>query len=182
MSFIIDPYRFASVPATSVTDTFNRADNASSMGNADTGQMWVPNSGTWGISANRAYETGVAGVQATTVVDSGMSDCYVEVTLTTFDDTGLCFRSTDDNNYFLTNGSTLFRKQGGVYGGIGGIGGILSGDVLKVELNGSSIKVYVNGSLALSVTDTFNQTATKHGLRKNGTDVARFDDFSVVPL
>ena len=181
---LVNSYRFASAGASSVTDSFNRADNASTMGNTDTGQTWVPNSGTWGISSNRAYESASApGGQRTTVVDSGMSDCNVQVTFTTYDDTGLCFRSTDDNNHFLNNTSELFRKQSGGYTSLGYFSSTFgSGDVMKVELNGTSIKVYRNGSLVLSATSSFNQTATKHGLRKNGASTSRFDDFSVVPL
>lgn len=41
-----------------VSDSFNRADSASSLGTADTGQVWSSAVGTWGISSNRAYAVG----------------------------------------------------------------------------------------------------------------------------
>lgn len=36
-------------------DSFDRADSATSMGTATTGQVWVASGGTWGISSNQAY-------------------------------------------------------------------------------------------------------------------------------
>jgi len=177
MGLVVDSYRFAA--AAGVTDSFNRADSTTTMGNADTGQTWVPNSGTWGISSNKArLVTGTS--QATTVLDSGLSDCTIEVTLSTFEYSGLCFRSTDDNNHFLTNAGSLSRREGGTFTKINDFSqGFASGDTIKVVLSSSSITVYRNGSSVLSATSSFNQSETFHGLRTNAGTNARFDDFSI---
>lgn len=38
-----------------VFDSFDRADSAVTLGNADTGQAWAVSAGTWGISGGQAY-------------------------------------------------------------------------------------------------------------------------------
>ncbi len=170
-----------------ITDSFNRADNAASMGSADTGQVWVPNSGTWGILGNQAY-TPSAPVQATTVINAGVSDCTVQVTISVAaNGAGLCWRSTDDNNHFLieTGGVTIpcFRKQGGGYTLVGSLAAepaFASGDVLTVVLAGTLCTVKKNGTTLYAFTDAIQSTATRHGLRCNATSVARFDNFSIV--
>lgn len=162
-----------------ITDSFNRASSTTTMGNTDTGETWVPNSGTWGIAIDDQAYASVAS-QSTTVVESGVSDCTVEVTLDVVSDSGLCLRSTDNNNHFVTNATTLFRKQSGSFTAIGTFStGFGSGNVIKAVLSGTSIEIFRNGSSVLSVTSSFNQTATKHGLRSNGANLPRFDDFSI---
>jgi hypothetical protein len=168
-----------------VYDSFDRSNSTTTMGDADTGQTWVPNNGTWGIVSNLAYEvSGTA--QATTVVDSGASNCEIEVVLTTIgigSEANLCFRSTDNNNHFVGNSTTLFRKQSGSFTSLGTFSTAFgNGNVMKVVLNGTSIEVFRNGSSVLSVTSSFNQTATKHGLRTNGSNSARWNDFYVREL
>lgn len=165
-------------PAPRVWDSFNRTDSATLLGSTETGQAWTALSGLWGISGNSAYEVNNTG-QAITVVETGVSDCTVSATLLAIQDTGLCFRVTDNDNNFVTNPSGLFRKQFGAYTHIGSFPSINSGDRLAVVLSGSTITVKVNGTAVLSVTDTFNQTATKHGLRAHNSPLARFDDFEV---
>ena len=54
-----------------VSDSFNRANSASSLGNADTGQAWSSVIGTWGIDANRAYAVGTPGNTWAAAVNSG---------------------------------------------------------------------------------------------------------------
>src|SRR5436853_7315699 len=66
---------------TIVSDTFTRADNAASLGVADTGQAWTSLGGTWGISGNQAY-CPTAALNPLAVVDSGKADCSVQATLT----------------------------------------------------------------------------------------------------
>lgn len=167
-------------PGPLVSDTFNRADSTTSLGTADTGQAWTPLATTvWGIIGNTAYETGNA-AQALAVVETGVSDCTVSVTMPVMGDTGLCFRASDNDNNFVTNPTALYREQSDTgYTLLGSYPQINAGDRLAVVLSGSTITVKVNGAAVLTVTDTFNQTATKHGLRSHNSTAARFDDFEV---
>lgn len=176
---LVNSYRFGGAAFSTITDSFNRANSTTTMGDTDTGQTWVPNSGTWGIENNLAYCLSSPGAQATTVVQSSVSDCTIQFTMAVSGDAGVCFRSTDDNNHFITNNGSLFRKQGGGFTSLGSTGGYANGDVLKVVLSGSSITVYRNGSSVLAVSDSFNSTATKHGLRWNNDSPTRFNDFSI---
>jgi len=41
--------------STSILDSFDRADSATTLGSADTGQAWTAHSSTWGITGNLAY-------------------------------------------------------------------------------------------------------------------------------
>lgn len=179
------PFRLGNrrnVSAFLITDSFNRADSTTTMGSTDTGQTWLPNSGTWGITGNLAYLPSAAGGQNTTVVESSVSDCTVQLTLTTFDDCGACVRSTDDANNFICNNANLFKRVTGSFTSLGAFSsGFTDGNVQAVVLSGTSIIVKQNGTSVLSVTESFNQTATQHGLRANtaGTSAARFNDFSV---
>jgi len=165
-------------PAPVVSDAFNRADSTTTMGNADSGQTWVPNRGTWGISSNRAYCVNSAVGQCSTVIDSGLADCSVQMTVQTTGDVGMCWRSTDDNNHFLGGSGSIYRKQGGGYTLVASGSAVSSGDVIKVVLSGSSHTLTKNGAAWCSFTDSFNSTATKHGIRHHNS-TSFFDDFTV---
>lgn len=167
----------------SITDSFNRASSATIMGNTDTGETWTVLSGTWGISSNTAY-CSVAGVgQSHVVVDSGVSDCTITVTMSALDDGGLCFRAIDDNNLFVmaanAGAAIVYRRTSGGFTAImSPATTFTAGDVTQIVLSGTSIVWNKNGSLIASTTDSQGLTATQHGLRSyfNGT---RFDDFSI---
>lgn len=171
-----------------VSDSFSRDDSLTSLGNADSGHIWVPNSGTWGIDANQGRLVS-ATPQATAVVDSGVADCTISVMFPEVagQSVGLCFRSTDDNNHFVTEvaaaGVGIYRKQAGAFTGIADWATITSaGDVFEIVLSGSSITAKLNGTVLAQVSDAFNATATRHGLRSNNSPAARFDDFKVDSL
>ena len=177
------------------TDAFGRADSTTTLGTTDTGQAWSVLSGTWGISSNAAYEPGAVPVtQHAAVIDSGLSDCVVQVTVPVLSglsgNAGVIFRATDDSNYwrFVIGGATdnnwyFQKKVAGSFSLVGTGAGRATGDVLKVVLGGNTITVFKNGTQMATTTDSFNSTATKHGLANSssssGGTVARFDDFSV---
>lgn len=163
-----------------VSDTFNRADSTTSLGTADTGQVWtVPTTGAvWGISANRAYLTNTT-AQSLAVVETGVADCTVSVTMPVVGDAGLCFRVIDDNNNFVLTASQLYKRVAGSFTAVVTFSTIVAGDRVSVVLSGATIVVKVNGADVASTTDTYNQTATRHGLRSHGATAPRFDDFTV---
>lgn len=172
--------RFAAATGGGITDSFTRADSATTMGTTETGsKTWTPNSGTWGITTNRAY-IAAGGAQLTTIVDAALANCTVEVTIENFVDSGLCFRSTDDSNNLVTNGGNLFKRVAGSFTSLGSFT-YGTGSVIKAVLNGSAIELFQDGVSELSVTEAFNSTATQHGLRVAALNTAnRFDTFSVV--
>lgn len=173
---------------TLVSDTFTRADNASSLGTADTGQAWTAHAGVWGISSNQAYTaTGASNALAT--LDAGVSECSASVTITTPGAGwgGVVLRGSDASNYltaFWSNGSQLFFRK--IVAGVAtdlvtqATRALQAGDVLTVRASGTSLQAIVNGAVILSATDSFNQTATRCGLYTFSSDTAaRFDTFTV---
>lgn len=170
-----------------VSDSFNRANNTSSLGTADSGHVWTALAGTWGIDTNRARKYS-PGAQGYAVIDAGVANGTVQATLQGTVSSGgaggggVAFRMTDANNGWFTeaDGTSgyLYKVAGGGFSIVASYGGWVVGDVVSVVLSGTSIIVKKNGVQVASVTDSFNSTATKHGLRDYGGNI-RLDDFSV---
>jgi len=79
---------------------------------------------------------------------------------------GLVFRYSDDTDYWRAGSATLRKKVSGVWTTVATYSTPCApNDRLQVVLNGSSITVYRNGNNQVaSVTDAFNDTATRHGI------------------
>lgn len=173
--------------STVVSDTFNRTDNSTSLGNTDTGQPWSVIRGTWGILSNAAYPANGCPAPGYAVVDTGKSDGILEVTATVNpQDARVPFRVIDQDNLYWVErkgGSPapyeLDKRVAGVQSFLGSTSGIAAtnGDKIKVVLSGSSIKVYINDKLAISATDSAINS-TKHGIGTWCTGSVRFDNFS----
>ena len=191
----------AAVAVTAITsDGFTGTDGttvggrATDIYNGGTAKTWTTQNGSsWAISGNKLSITSTTTADAIITLDSGVSDCTVQGTFSTNgatadDNPRLYFRFTDMTNHFLVQATDtnyqLFRKMPS-YTLKQSSTGITpaNGDIVKVVLLGSSIQVYINGTLAITDTDTNLTTATKHGFGANG-DTAhmaafRFDDFNV---
>lgn len=186
MQIAIGPSLGAGVGATPlVLDTFTRANNASSLGSAETGQAWTAHVGTWGVGSEMALVGATANALAT--VPAGVSDGLVRVTIATVGaDPGLCFRYSDASNHWrfvYTSGGWFLQKR--VAGSLTTVGtgsaSRAAGDVMEIEARGSLIIARLNGGQLASVTDTFNQSATRHGLATAAASSAsRWDNFRVV--
>ncbi len=194
--------------STGVTDTFNRADNASSLGTADSGQAWTAHGGTWGIASNRAVAPSAAAYNAASL-DAGALLVTVQATIIPTAvggvDIGLCGRVVDNTGYVFLDvsksGSTIvsrtFQKTAGVGGG--GFTALTSSvqisanltDTLLVRLqftSASAGEAFANTPFLSNVwtsLGTFTglnaalQTPTRYGLVGNNSSNVRFDDFSV---
>lgn len=171
---------------TYISDSFNRADSAVSLGSADIGGAWTATTGTWGISSNKGYLVTDAG-QDVAQIDSGVANCTIRCLYSTVgaNSQRLVFRFTDASNFLIcqTEG-TAYKVYKYVAGGFTQLGTYsvtpADGDQIMVVLNGSNIDFYLNGTLRISVSDAFNNTATRHGLGgANNTGAARWEDYSV---
>ncbi|MCM3130945.1 hypothetical protein ACFQ3J_00405 [Paenibacillus provencensis] len=173
-----------------VSDTFNRADNNTSLGTADTGQAWQALSGVFGIVGNTAQLITAAGTTNTAVVDSGISNCVIKATLATNSViTRIAFRVTDATNMIFVQsnqGSSNYQILRVVDNAQTSIATVsrapAAGDEITVNLDGSSIVVLINGTQAMSVTEAFNLTATKHGIGVRNTPSSSIDNFRVEAL
>jgi hypothetical protein len=168
------------LPAANRADTFNRGDDASSPGTpSDGGSAWVVHSGTWGISSNTGYCAAAASPAGMVLESFTLS--------TATGNSGHRIRATDGSNYIDTvilNGYQDFSKyEAGSRTILDDSASALSnGDVMRVRANGTSLKLYRNDVEIISVTSSFNQTATKHGLSAFNSTGPRFDTFSITSL
>lgn len=172
-----------------VADSFTRADDAASLGSADTGGAWTVLAGTWGISGNKAYLPGGAG-DAWAVHDVGRADVDMQVTIagSSAVSQGLAFRvASNGNGYRLAFNSAnvfkIFRVVSGTSTEIAaGPRGGAPGDVVRLLVTGSTFRVYRNGALVLEATDSTYATQTRHGLYGFGSAVVAtrgWDDYTV---
>lgn len=173
-----------------VYDSFNRFNAPASLGTGETGHAWVAADGVWGVDGNTAaFISGGTSNNRTALVNAGVSDCTVSVTLAVAsgaDNPRLVFRATDEANHWLLSGNAfggydLFKKIAGAFTAIGAGGApVTTGDVLSVVLSGNSIDCFVNGASIITASDSYNASATKHGIGCNTGDIDnRWDTFTV---
>ncbi len=172
-----------------VSDSFNRANSASGLGTADTGQTWVADAGIIGIQSNQAYmpNTGTS----ITTINSNVANVAVQFTdVNAAVDTslfvGVVVRYTDTSNYFriVIQQTTLFiqRRQAGTTTTVAQTSITRNAnDVYRIEASSAGITAFQNNVSLLSPADTFNNTATKQGIIMS-TTLARIDNYSVVSL
>jgi len=126
----------------------------------------------------------------TWAIDSGFSDVAVAVDFNGTVPTGGVVARVSSQGWisaFVDNGSIhIVKMQSGSPVFLGSsYEGIAAGQNYRLELraNGSALSAYLNGSLKLSRTDSFNIGATAHGVDwYNGDSGATFDNFEVRPL
>lgn len=168
-----------------VTDTFNRADNTTSLGTTSDGlASWVTyGPSVWGIISNQATcKSGTGGgVSFATVETSVANGTLTAVTNVSFQG-GLVFRVSDALNYWLfTAGGAFFKVIAGSFNSIASVSSTSAGSTLKAVFSGSSISIYQDTTLLASTTDSFNASATQHGIESNQVDgSSRLDSFSFV--
>jgi hypothetical protein len=177
--------------ATSVllsADSFNRANTTVNTGTTDgTGSLdpltWTNQSGTGGINGNAAYSSGGAGI---TTVNLLSGDVTVSISIAVMAgavQAGLVFRCSDGSNYWVLyiapgmNNFTMYKVVATVFTQVGLAHTCAVNDVLKVTCSGSNIQVFQNDTLRENQTDSFNSTATKHGMYF-GDSIFRLDNFS----
>lgn len=175
---------------TSITDTFTRADSASSMGETEAGNAtWQTNGAVWGISSNKAYRVSGSGI---VLVNAGVNDVDVSVTIDTYDgvtnEMGIYFRALLNGTAWMRiiRSGTSFILQKRVSGTTTTIINLVgqtfaNGDVFRVVASDSIIRCYLNGVLKISVSNPHNFNNTYHGFGYGTTQTAgRFDGFTLV--
>jgi len=171
-------------------DTFTRADSASSLGVASSGQTWTTASGTFGISGNKAYLPSDAGSKG--IVDIGISDFKAGVEFSSLNnESWFLFRYVDGNNFFRF-GCTGANAADNRYTCQSVIGGSVvtltlnissntttnlynyvaaANDKVEVECMGRLINLYINGELVAYTTHASLTTATKIGIQASKAGV-----------
>ncbi len=173
------------------TDNFNRTNSASTLNPpSDAGSNYTVGGGTWGIGSNQGYNPASA-TPAAAVLDSGTSDTSIQLTVVVTDDVsdkvGLCARYSDISNHWAfyqdkaANKTRLYKIVATSFVQvIDNAAAPVNGDVLKLTFSGNTWTAYINGAQVGTGTDSFNSTATKHGLwAYTGSPSLRLDNFSI---
>ena len=185
-------------PSYLVHDTFTDTDGVDLSAHTpdvdSVGGGWIDDTTAVEIQSNQA--AGV-GNDASSWIDAGNADVTVEVTRhTPISNRALRLmgRLTDTSNYIYLNISArgtdassfrLFRREAGAGTTIASgtyTVNISSTYNVKLAMSGSSVSAYLDDGTPLTATETFNQTATKHGLlfeRNPGANGGYADDFKV---
>src|SRR5262249_55957028 len=136
---------------TDATDDFNRG---------SLGGNWTTYAGSPTLSGT-ALNAGGYSIRRT--AETFGADHYSEIVITEANTNGLCavVRISDDNNYYYIypNGSGFVQIWKKVAGGFSSVTSQFAatqgaGTTYRLEATGSTIKMYVNGSLITSQTDT----------------------------
>lgn len=169
-------------PTTLISDAFTDTDgtnlSAHSISPTNTpATSWSILSGAFDINSNRARQTGTGTIVA--VVDAGQADVTISCVLrmlSTSDSPAIAFRCSDASNFWIAtlvggatfdlyeyNAATLTQRATTPF-----VHTINTNYTLQVVLSGTSITATVDGGNQITYgSATFNQTATKHGLRSN---------------
>ncbi len=150
------------------------------------GASWSVLAGSFNIQSNRANSANTTTGYA--VFDSGVADCTISCVINgaaTPIGIYVLFRVTDASNFwfaYVAPGGNwiLFKKVAGSNTNVASGTAPGTGDhTVNVTLSGNSISINWDGTNTLSTTDSFNATATKHGIGYDTATGQRWDDFTV---
>lgn len=171
-------------------DSFTRADSATVLGNADTGQTWEILGGTWGITGNKAYESTTTASDRYAVVPTvANGSVSADVVWKTGGKIGLVCRAANNTNFIFgyINGNTQVTLAKVVTSTFTGLGNAaftpVDGTTYKMEIQyvGTSVSLYVNGTKMIGpVTVPELTTNIKSGMFKNAAvNTQTLDNFVV---
>ncbi len=186
-----------------VSDTFNRADSPTSLGTADTGQVWSTFEGEFGILSNTATRfntpTSTSGVA---LIDTGFTEAITKVTLVNVEDLpgaagnmGIIARWFDSSHFYSLTyenffGTTHVLRLKKAQGGTVTIGDqsvvLVNGDTIALGYCGTTFYVYINDVLQYTVNSSYGiPYGTVSGLKSFGGTIGlhvpqtQWDNFSV---
>lgn len=117
-------YGLLSATIVKIQDSFNRTNNAASLGTADTGAVWTNTRGTWGISSNAASTSDAGSTYPLASVSVGKTNNTVSASITN-GGPGVAFWVTDANSWWASSvdynstSSTTTTSSPGCCGGQG---------------------------------------------------------------
>jgi hypothetical protein len=166
-----------------VQDTFTGSDGTALIGRSTEvgSKAWqrYNASNNWTIQGNQAAAS--ASVWDTPFyVDAGVSDGTFTITCAGYISSTqqIFWRIQDNTNYWVLQSKDVYYSVNGTWTKVGAIAAVVTGDIIKVELSGDTHKIYQNGVLQLTVTNSLYNTATKYGFSSNNT-ATRYDDFII---
>lgn len=157
---------------------------------ADTGELWDQYLGVWQRDANGVYISEAAAGWNIAYLDSNAYNCVLEADIVwQGGNAGFVFRMTpDEDNFFVCYIMDWYMELGRVENWVlttldEGEMDLVAGTTyhLKLVLDGDNISFYVDDILKMSAVDTFNQTATRHGIGSSQANTNnRWNNISIV--
>lgn len=159
-------------------DTLARADSATGLGNATSGQTYTQDTGPTnviGISGKRAYNATTSNCRA--LLSVGVADFVYSLRFVSVGagaQAWAIFRATNTANYWrvgVTSGRWTVQKI--TAGNIGDVyvttdAFFADGDQLRIDCRGNRISISVNDIEVFNRIDSYNATATQIGLQMSG--------------
>jgi hypothetical protein len=169
---------FRAPSAQIVYDSFHRADSTSSLGSAETGQLWQTQSSVWGITSNTARFRSSSGGYAA-YFDVGIDDYTIELGVAISTSGGLIWRmQPTGQNYYLWNYGT------GVQAIVSNVATTLvnspysGASIIRVVSNGHYHIGYKDGVQVWTLTDDRYVTGSRAGMRATAAN-SGFNSFSL---
>jgi hypothetical protein len=193
----------ATTTQTVLVDNFTRADSATTVGTAETGQTWqVAGDSVWGITGGQLYMSqigtqadpgGAARPNDAVMVNIGRVAYTMTAKVNVWSNGGVCVAAgaADAQNQINTNPNGVFKRVNGSYGSTTALlafsQGFVDGDTMRIEraANGSGFTFYRDaGSTGTfvsvgTVTITGYETGTWVGLRSRSNTLFRCDSIRV---
>lgn len=171
--------------STQFTDDFNRADSGS------LGANYTSLGSSFTVVSNQAAPPASGGSDYVNAATPGAA-CWAQFTAVTnvapsnYLGLGLRFNSGSFNGYYAawdTGGMSLYRIDGGTPTALGatGLTAPSNGDVVRVEMHGSTLRIYYNNTLQTTRTDT-TYSAAGSVLLLGASTSARLDNLSLGTL
>jgi hypothetical protein len=183
----ISTFAGVTVPVANFSDTFSRGNVR--FGTSETGQVWQELDGEWYVNSRHGLLQGVPGTanKRVAVIETMRADCAVSAIAVTTGAYGtrLVVRCTDVDNYIFAewdNGPLKLVRRVAFVDTVLATSAytVAINDQVKIILSGSAITVQANSVTKIGpVTETFNVTATKHGLGAYDLTHGAFDNFLV---
>lgn len=167
------------------TDTNGTLLNAHAISPTNTlGATWIESTGNWTIQSDKANNN--TWVRTFGLVETGLANVKITASILTQNGSlnGLIFRYSDASNYWelRRNGST---KALSIYKKVGADGPVVNAVVTTTDVTTQTYTVVCVGDLimvndghgnVLTLEDSFNNTATKHGIVN---DIGNIDNFTI---
>lgn len=168
---------------TTITDNFNRADSGT-LGASSEGWSWSEVAGNIDIVSNRA-QCNATGSRARAATDLSSADHYAQALLVGLGTTGkgpaVRYTSADTMYAYLSDGGRLFKITAGTLTSLASSSTPANDSTCKVQISGSSLSGWINGSNTVNATDTAITGILRTGiwLHNSGSIV---DDFTAADI
>lgn len=173
---------------TNRADNFNRSDRSLSGDTPSDGLGAWTITGTWTILGNNAYKSATFNTHQPMWLEASVANVEVQATNATLGNGGLVCRLSDSSNFIYARvnaaNNIIYKVVAGAFTQLGSTytGSGSANDVWLLSADSSNnLLLKQNGTTRVTTSDSFNSSATKHGINDFST-AARWDDFSITEI